>query len=352
MTVFVYVSRRTNIGSYQRRQARDRYQPSPPQPSNLIVKRWPKRWVRRRPLAQGLTRRPWRQRYQPNPPQPSNLVVKRWPKRWVRRRPLAQGLTRRPWRQRYVTSPTPVGFIAARRPIRLRLHSRPLARFFRPRARGIFGVTQLLFAPRRRLRLKRRPRFVARKPYPVQAAPASFVPAKRMWRVRIKRRRLPMPRHINIFFTSLFFFQKPKRPKIFRKRKFTLLPPRLKYPTMAAPAGFVPTRRMWRVRIRRRRSAVIRHPAAFITLLFFFQKPKRPKILRKRKFTLLPPRRKYPTMAAPVSFYPWKKFKAPKLTRKRWSVKKIVKNYYVVPGSAVVKAVSEWLIRARRRGRR
>jgi hypothetical protein len=62
--------------------------------------------------------------------------------------------------------------------------------------------------------------------------------------------------------------------------------------------------------------------------------------------------RLYSIAGPPVSFVPFKNPPRPKIKKGKWNLRFFTKRFYEFPGSAPVQRLVEWIIRARRRGRR
>jgi hypothetical protein len=98
-----------------------------------------------------------------------------------------------------------------------------------------------------------------------------------------------------------------------------------------------------------RRYSIAGPPAGFVP----FKKPPRAKVRRWRSSLRPFAKRLYSIAGLPASVIPHKRFPRAKIKRGKWNLHRFAQRFYEFPGTGpIVTAVVEWLIRARRRGRR
>ena len=217
--------------------------------------------------------------------------------------------------------------------------------------------------------ISRRPKFAARpkkvlagtppKPSNLSWKPAQSVararirPRRPLWKLHWIRRRIGLRYQPNPPLPASFLPTKRAfRIKIKRAKRFVKTP-RL-YSIAGPPASFLPAKRAFRIKIKRARRfvrlprlySIAGAPASFVA----FKKPPRAKIKKVRwslrRFIL----GRYSIAGPPASVIPHKRFPRAKIKRKRWDLRRFAQRFYEFPGAPIISKAVEWLIRARRRG--
>jgi hypothetical protein len=190
-----------------------------------------------------------------------------------------------------------------------RFHSRPAARFFRPKNRNlVLPPPPVVWKKPLRPKIKRAKsslRRVGLLRYPIAPPPAGFVPTKHAWRIRIKRAK----RFV-------------KTPKL--------------YSIAGPPVGFVPTKHAFRIRIKRGKRfvkvpklySIAGPPAGFAPVRRKFQI----RIKRARRFIRFP--RLYSIAGPPASFIAFKK--PPRAKIKRMRIRLRPRTYSILPSAVVL----------------
>jgi len=279
----------------------------------------------------------------------------------------------------YSIAGPPVGFIAFKRPPRAKIKRvrSSLWRFAIRRYPTVVVVpppVALVYRPHRFPRIKRTgiiQRLLDGPGAPgVVITPVGFVPAKRRWRVRIKRARRFVPPHrypnmdapagfapfvaervLQLRSRPLARFFRPRRrgifpvvvvtpsPLVFKalrrlrlKRRVVRTAPR-RYPVMGAPVGFIAFKRPPRAKIKRFRIRLRPRTYPIVTtLVVMYRALRRLKIKRGRRFVAFP--RRYSIAGPPTGFIAFKRPPRAKVRRWKSPLRQFAKRLYSFEGIA------------------